>query len=89
MQHVDILRLHRVASALAVGALGSGRGEEANIDILVLHQLLKRRQDIALDELLALGRALSRGSASFLLELNKSRSTVVRDSAKDVNEYGV
>jgi len=65
---VDILSLHRVAGGtFAAGALCGGRGEEADVDVLVLNQLLKLWQDLRLDELLTLGRAFGVGSFAFLL----------------------
>jgi len=65
---VDILSLHRIAGGtFAAGALCGGRGEEADVDILVLDQLLKLWQNLRLDELLALDGALSVGSLAVLL----------------------
>jgi len=65
---VDILSLHRIAGGtFAAGALCGGRGEEADVDILVLNKLLELRKNLRLDELLALGRALGVGSFAVLL----------------------
>jgi len=65
---VDILSLHRIAGGtFAAGALCGSRGEEADIDVLVLDQLLELGQDLRLDELLALDRAFGVGSFAFLL----------------------
>lgn len=90
MKHVDVLSLHRInGSTLAASALGGGRGEEANVNILVLDQLLELRQDLRLNKLLTLGGALSVGSSAVLLQLAESREAIVRNAAKDVNEDGV
>lgn len=86
---MDVLSLHDIAGGLRAGALGGGRGEEAHVDVLVLHELLEGRQDVALDELLALGRALGGAGAAFLLELCEGSRTVVGDAAEDVNQDGV
>jgi hypothetical protein len=87
---VNILGLHRITSGtLAVRALGGGGGEESDIDIVVLHQLLELRKDVGLDELLALGRALCGGGATVLLELAKGRGLVVGKFAQDINDDGV
>ena len=68
MQHVDILSLHRITGgAFAAGTLCGGGGEEAHVDVLVLDQLLELWQDLGLDELLALDRALGVGSLAVLL----------------------
>ena len=68
MQHVNILSLHRIAGGtFAASALCGGRGEEADVDVLVLNQLLELWQDLRLNELLALDRALGVGSFAALL----------------------
>ena len=68
MQHVDILSLHRITGgAFAAGTLCGGRGEEAHVDVLVLDQLLELWQNLRLNELLALDRALGVGSLAVLL----------------------
>jgi hypothetical protein len=52
---VDILSLHRIAGGtFAAGALCGCRGEEADVDVLILNQFLKLWQNLRLDELLAL-----------------------------------
>lgn len=86
---MDVLSLHDIAGDLRAGALGGGRGEEAHVDVLVLHELLEGRQDVALDQLLALGRALGRTGAAFLLELRQGSRAVVGDAAEDVNQDSV
>jgi hypothetical protein len=66
---VNILGLHRITrGTLAVCALGGGGGEESDVDVVVLHQLFELREDVGLDELLALRRALCGGGATVLLE---------------------
>lgn len=90
MQHVDVLSLHRIAgSTLGAGALGRSGCEEADVDVLVLHELLELRQHVGLDELLALRRALGAGGAAVLLQLDERRGAVVGDAAQDVDEDGV
>jgi hypothetical protein len=55
VQHVDILSLHRITGGtFAAGTLCGSRGEEADVDVLVLDQLLELWQNLRLDELLAL-----------------------------------
>lgn len=90
MQHVNILGLHRITrGTLAVRTLGRGGSEESDIDILVLHQLLQLRQDIGLDELLTLGRALCASGATILLQLAKGRGLVVGKFAQDIDNDSV
>lgn len=90
MKHVDVLSLHRInGSTFAAGALGGGRGEEADINILVLDQLLELWQDLRLNELLALRGAFGVGSPAVLLQLTECREAIVRDAAQDVDKNGV
>lgn len=90
VQHVNILGLHRITrGTLAVCALGGGGGEESDVDVVVLHQLFELREDVGLDELLALGRALCGGGATVLLEQAEGRGLVVGKFAQDIDNDGV
>jgi hypothetical protein len=90
VQHVNVLSLHRITrGTLAVRALGGGGGEESDIDVVVLHQLLKLREDVGLDELLTLGGALCASGATVLLQLAERRGLVVGELAQDVDNDGV